>query len=255
MHIPDGYLGPQTYVPLLAVMLPLWAKASRVLKRTLRARHVPLFAMSAAFSFVIMMFNVPIPGGTSGHATGAAIIAILLGPWAAILSVSIALIIQALLFGDGGITAIGANCFNIAVVIPVVAHFLYRFIAKGASLHSRRRVVAGGIAGYVGLNLSALVTAVQLGIQPLLAHSASGQPLYSPFPLSVAIPAMAIGHVVLFGFVEAFVTGFVILYFQKTDLSMLSLYEPGEVHKALEGLAACRMSSQPELNAERTRIS
>jgi cobalt/nickel transport system permease protein len=122
MHIPDGYLGPQTYIPLFTAMLPLWAKASRVLKRTLRARHVPLFAMSAAFSFIVMMFNIPIPGGTTGHATGAAIVAILLGPWAAILSVSVALIIQALLFGDVGITAVGANCFNIAVVIPVVAY-------------------------------------------------------------------------------------------------------------------------------------
>src|SRR5262245_57917516 len=104
MHIPDGYLSPQTYLPLLGIMLPLWAKASRVMKTTLRARHVPLFAMSAAFCFVIMMFNVPVPGGTTGHATGAALVAILLGPWAAVLSVSVALIIQALLFGDGGLT-------------------------------------------------------------------------------------------------------------------------------------------------------
>src|SRR5262249_35058239 len=194
MHIPDGYLGPQTYVPLFAAMVPLWAKASRASKRTLKARHVPLFAMSAAFSFIVMLFNVPIPGGTTGHATGAAIVAILLGPWAAILSVSIALIIQALLFGDGGITAIGANCFNIAVVIPVVAHLVYRAFTAGATATSFRRVIAGGVAGYVGINLSALVTAVELGIQPLIAHSASGQPLYAPFPLSIAVPAMLFGH-------------------------------------------------------------
>ena len=248
MHIPDGYLGPQTYLPLLGVMLPIWAKASRVLKRTLRARHVPLFAMSAAFSFVVMMFNVPIPAGTSGHATGAAIIAILLGPWAAILSVSVALIIQALLFGDGGITAIGANCFNIAVIIPVVAHFLYRGISVGTPLNSYRRVVAGGIAGYMGLNLSALATALELGIQPLLAQSASGQPLYSPFPLRVTVPAMAVGHVAFFGFVEAFVTAFILLYFQKSDPSMLSLAN------ACHTPQVCTLSQsplvEPELNLE-----
>ena len=225
MHIPDGYLGPQTYIPLFVAMVPVWAKASRSLKRTLRARHVPLFAMSAAFSFIVMLFNVPIPGGTTGHATGAAIVAILLGPWAAILSVSIALIIQALLFGDGGITAIGANCFNIAVVIPVAAHLVYRGFAARATETSFRRVVAGGVAGYVGINLSALVTALELGIQPLIAHSASGQPLYAPFPLSIAVPAMLFGHLILFGVVEALVTALIILYFQKSDLSMLSLFQ------------------------------
>ena len=153
MHIPDGYLSPQTYLPLIGIMLPLWAKASRVLKKSLRARHVPLFALSAAFSFVIMMFNVPIPGGTTGHATGAALVSILLGPWAAILSVSIALIIQALLFGDGGVTAIGANCFNIAVVIPVSAHLIYRMISIKAPLNNFRRVVAGAIAALTELRV------------------------------------------------------------------------------------------------------
>lgn len=223
MHIPDGYLSPQTYLPLIGIMLPLWAKASRVLKKTLRARHVPLFALSAAFSFVVMMFNVPIPGGTTGHATGAALVSILLGPWAAILSVSIALIIQALLFGDGGITAIGANCFNIAVIIPVAAHWIYRMISIKAPLDNFRRVVAGAIAGYVGLNLSAALTGFELGIQPIIAHNAAGQPLYSPFPLQIALPAMAVGHILMFGFVEAFVTGLVLFYFQRTDLSMLLL--------------------------------
>ncbi|MEW5979259.1 MAG: cobalt transporter CbiM [Acidobacteriota bacterium] len=234
MHIPDGYLSPQTYVPLWGIMFPIWAKASKHLQSSLRRRHVPLFALSAAFSFVIMMFNVPIPGGASGHATGATIIAILLGPWAAILSVSVALIIQSLFFGDGGITAIGANCFNIAVVIPVVSHFLYRWISRGAPLQSSRRVLAGAIAGYAGLNASALFTALELGIQPLIARSAAGVPLYSPFPLSVAVPAMTISHMALFGLIEAFVTAFILRYFQKSDLAMLSL---GSVADSVEAAA------------------
>jgi cobalt/nickel transport system permease protein len=223
MHIPDGYLSPQTYLPLFGVMVPIWARASQVLKRTLKARHVSLFAMSAAFSFIIMMFNIPIPGGTTGHATGAALIAILLGPWAAVLSVSIALIIQAVLFGDGGITAIGANCFNIAVVIPLVAHLVYRSVAFGSALESKRRVMAGALAGYVGLNVSALVTGVELGLQPLIAHGNNGQPLYSPFPLSLAVAAMATGHLLLFGFVEALVTASIIHYLQNSDPSLLTL--------------------------------
>jgi cobalt/nickel transport system permease protein len=229
MHIPDGYLSPQTYVPLWGIMIPIWAKASRVLKTTLKARQVPLFAMGAAFSFVIMMFNVPTPGGTTGHATGAALIAILLGPWAALLAVSSALIIQALLFGDGGITAIGANCFNIAVVIPFVGRFIYRQLTRGAALESRRRALAGALAGYGAVNISALITALELGIQPWIASSPQGQPLYSPFPLQITVPAMVIPHLLLFGLVEALVTSGVIMYLQKSDPSLLTLTEPAVI--------------------------
>ncbi len=225
MHIPDGYLSPQTYLPLWGVMLPIWGKASRVLKTSLQARHVPLFAMSAAFSFVIMMFNVPTFGGTTGHATGAALIAILLGPWAAILAVSAALIIQALLFGDGGITALGANCFNIAVVIPLVGSFIYRRLTLAVPLDSRRRVTASGLAGYLAVNVSALLAAIELGIQPWIAHNSQGQPLYCPFPLNVTVAAMATSHLLLFGWVEALITSGVVLYLQRSDRSLLALTE------------------------------
>jgi cobalt/nickel transport system permease protein len=185
--------------------------------------------MGAAFSFVIMMFNVPTPGGTTGHATGAALIAILLGPWAAVLAVSSALIIQALLFGDGGITALGANCFNIAVVIPFVGSLVYRQLTRGAAPGSRRRLVAGAFAGYGAVNLSALMVALEMGIQPWIARSPQGQPLYSPFPLQVTVPAMLIPHLLLFGLVEAGVTSGVILYLQKSDPSLLTLAESATV--------------------------
>jgi len=101
MHIPDGYLGPATSGVFYAVMAPLWVAASRIVKKTLKARQVPLLAIGAAFSFVIMMFNVPIPGGSTGHAVGGVLVAILLGPWAAMIAITVALVIQALLFGDG----------------------------------------------------------------------------------------------------------------------------------------------------------
>ena len=78
-------------------------------------------AMAAAFSFVIMMFNIPLPGGTSAHAVGGTLLAVVLGPWAACICVTIALVIQALLFGDGGVWTFGANCFNMAFVMPFPA--------------------------------------------------------------------------------------------------------------------------------------
>ncbi len=221
MHIPDGYLGPATYGTMFGVMIPIWAASSWKLNKTLKARQTPYLALGAAFSFVIMMFNIPVLGGTTGHAAGATLIAILLGPWAATIAVSVALVIQALLFGDGGITAIGANCFNMAAAGSFTGYWLYRLIAANSPATDRRRLVAGATAAYVSLNVSALLAAVQLGIQPILEKSATGQPLYAPFPLSVTIPAMALTHLFLFGFVEAAITALVIKYFQKNGPEML----------------------------------
>jgi len=221
MHIPDGYLGPPTCIAGYAVMLPLWAIASRKVKKTLSARQVPLLAIGAAFSFVIMMFNVPIPGGTTGHAVGAVLVAILLGPWAACIAVSVALVIQALLFGDGGITAIGANCFNMAFVLPMVGYIVYRLISRNSAITSVRRIVAAGIAGYVGLVVASLCAGIEFGIQPLLHHTASGQALYCPYGLKVAITAMVGGHVIIFGWVELIATAMVVKFLQTKDPALL----------------------------------
>ncbi len=221
MHIPDGYLGPATWGTMYAVTIPFWVVASKKLNKTLKAKQAPYLAIGAAFSFVIMMFNVPIIGGTTGHATGATLIAILLGPWAAMISISVALLIQALLFGDGGITALGANCFNMGVIGALAGYGIYRLIAAGSDVRSTRRWVAGAIAAYMSLNLSALMTGVEFGIQPILEKSSTGQPLYSPFPLSIAVPAMVGEHALVFGFAEAIVTSLVIKYFQKNDPEML----------------------------------
>lgn len=217
MHIPEGYLSPQTWGASYVVMVPIWIIAGRKLRHTLDARRVPLLAIGAAFSFVIMMFNIPAPGGTTGHATGAALIAILLGPWAAVLAISVVLVVQAFIFGDGGITAIGANCFNMAFVMPFVSYAVYRLISMGAPALSKRRIFASGLAGYVGLNAAALTTAVMFGLQPLIARAADGRPLYSPFPLQIAVPVMAAEHLLVFGFVEAAVTALAFAYLARTE--------------------------------------
>jgi len=221
MHIPDGYLSPQTYAPAYGVMIPLWWRASAVLRKTLRNRQVPILALGAAFSFVIMMFNVPIPGGSTGHAVGAVLVAILLGPWAAVIAVTLALVVQALVFGDGGITAIGANCLNMAVLMPFAGWGVYRLIARGAPADSRRHWIGAAVGGYVGINVAALGAAVMFGIQPLIAHDPAGRALYCPFGLKAAIPAMCGTHLLLFGFVEAVVTGLVVAYLQKVEPSLL----------------------------------
>ena len=180
-----------------------------------------MLAIGAAFTFVIMMFNVPVPGGSTGHATGAVLAAILLGPWAACIAVSVALIIQALLFGDGGVTAIGANSFNMAFVQVFAGYYIYRLISFKSSISSGRRVFAAGIAAYIGINIAALFTAVEFGIQPLLHHTASGKALYCPYGLNIAIPVMVSEHLLIFGWVEAVITALVVKYLQKQDPSLL----------------------------------
>ena len=221
MHIPDGYLGPATCGFFYAVMLPIWAIASKIVKKTLRAKQVPLLAVGAAFSFVIMMFNVPIIGGSTGHAVGGVLVAILLGPWAACIAITVALVIQALLFGDGGITTIGANCFNMAFVLPFVGYYLYKILGYNAPLDSNRRVLAAGLAGYIGINVAALLAGIEFGLQPLLHHTALGQALYCPYGFNVAVPAMAGEHLLIFGWVEAVVTALVIKFLQKHDTDLL----------------------------------
>jgi cobalt/nickel transport system permease protein len=221
MHIPDGYLGPQTYGAAYAVMIPLWTWASSRVRKKLRVRQVPLMALGAAFSFVIMMFNIPIPGGTTGHAVGAVLVAVLLGPWAAVVAISVALAVQALIFGDGGLTAFAANCFNMAVVMPFAGYWTFVLLSKRDGKSPRRDSLAAAAAGYVGLNAAALATALEFGIQPLIAFDAAGRALYCPFGLEIAVPAMALEHILFFGFVEAAVTGAAYAYIARTEPHLL----------------------------------
>jgi cobalt/nickel transport system permease protein len=225
MHIPDGYLGPITYGVLWIVMIPIWLYAGNWLRKNLRDRQVPYLALAAAFAFVIMMFNVPIPGGSTGHAVGSALIAIILGPWAAVVTVSVALLIQALLFGDGGITSFGANCFNMAVVMPFVAFYVYSFISGKTAITSNRRVLAAGIAGYLALSAGALATGFELGIQPALEHAADGTPLYMPYGLAITVPAMLGEHMLFFSFVEAIITALAFGYIARFDPTIIFNYK------------------------------
>ncbi len=221
MHIPDGYLSPSTCAVLYVGAGAGWYSALKRLKRVLLGRVIPLISVFAAFSFVVMMFNLPLPGGTTGHALGVTIAAIVLGPSGAILALSIAIAIQALFFGDGGISTLGANCFNMAVVGSLVAYASYRLMAAGAALTSRRRVVAAAIAGYLAVNAAALLAAVEFGIQPLLFHDANGTPLYAPYRLGVAIPAMMIGHLTFAGLAEAVISAGLVAYLQVADPALL----------------------------------
>lgn len=229
MHIPDGYLSPQTCAVMGAAMLPVWATAVKKVKQTIKTRYVPLMAIGAAFSFTIMMYNVPIPDGTTAHAVGGALLAAILGPWAAAISITVALAIQALLFGDGGILAFGANCFNMAFVLPFTSYYVYRLLAGRSDIKSARRWIGSLIGGYVGINLAAIAAAVEFGLQPILFHSANGTPLYCPYPLNIAISAMALGHLTIAGPIEAVVTALVVRYMQSVNPDLLTVVSGSDI--------------------------
>jgi cobalt/nickel transport system permease protein len=237
VHIPDGYLSPATCAVGLLIAVPVLALASVRVNRVVKTRQVPTLAMLSAVCFLVMMFNVPIPDGTSAHAVGGALVAVLLGPWAAVIAVSVALAFQALLFGDGGVLAFGVNVVNMAVVLPFVAYALYRLIARGSTLTSARRVAAAAIGAYVGLTAAALCTGVELGVQPLLFHDASGAPLYSPYHLAQAVPVMLFAHLVVAGFVEGAMTGGVVAYLQRANIPVLQVNNPGVPVDAGDGPA------------------
>lgn len=237
MHIPDGYLSPATCAVGYVVAVPMLAVASVRVKKVVTTRQVPTLAMLSAVCFLTMMFNVPIPDGTTAHAVGGALVAVLLGPWAALIAVSVALAFQALLFGDGGILSYGVNVFNMAIVLPFVAYGVYRLLSRGSTLTSGRRVVAAAVGGYVGLNAAALCCGIELGIQPTLFHDAAGAPLYSPYHLSQSVPAMLLAHLVVAGVVEGLLTGGVVAYLQRANIPLLQVNQPGVPVRAGEGVA------------------
>ncbi|MHB1407351.1 MAG: cobalt transporter CbiM [Desulfitobacteriaceae bacterium] len=231
MHIPDGYLSPQTNVVLGAASALAVAVAAAKTARTVKAKYIPLLSIGAAFAFTIQMFNIPVPDGTTAHAVGGTLLTILLGPWAAMISIAVALTLQALFFGDGGILALGANIFNMGVILPFVSYAVYRVAAGGSAVQSKRRLAAAAIAGYIGITAAAGMAGVEFGLQPLLFHTANGTPLYSPYGLNVAVPAMLFAHLTIAGPVEALVTAMVIAYLQRSNSALLA----GESHVRTSG--------------------
>jgi len=221
VHIPDGYLSPVFSVGSGVVTVPCWVVGARKVNAVLNNRTLPLLAIFSAFSFTLMLFNVPVPGGTTAHAVGGTLIAIVLGPWAAVIGISTALIIQALFFGDGGILTIFTNCMNLAIILPFAGYYTYRLVAGHSPILSTRRIWAAAIGGYIGITVAALAVGIELGLQPLL-FNANGHPLYSPYPLSVSVPAMLIAHVFGASLVEGLITALVFAYLQKSQPDYLT---------------------------------
>lgn len=222
MHIPENYLSPATCAVMTAAVVPVWVHAVKKVKNELPKEKMPMLGVGAAFSFLAMMFNVPLLGGTTGHAVGGTLIALLFGPNAACIAVSVALLIQAVIFGDGGILSFGANCFNMAFVLPYLGYAIYKLIPKMLKTDKpAAKYIGAAIGSYIGLNAAAFLTAIEFGIQPLLFKDAAGNALYCPYDLSVAIPAMMSSHLLIAGVVEAVFTLAVYAFVKKTSPDLL----------------------------------
>lgn len=229
MHIPDNYLGPATCAALSVVSLPPVAVSVSKVRLELKENKelAPMLGVGASLSFLMMMFNVPIPGGTSAHAVGGVLLAVLMGPYAASLCVSVALILQAFLFGDGGIFSLGANIFNMAILMPFSGYAIYDLFRKRG--HS---YIGAGAGAFLGINIAAFFAAIELGIQPVIAVN-NGVALYNPYPLSVTIPAMMIPHLLIAGWVDVFFT--VVIYRFVNIASPNSIYSEKNVSKGIIG--------------------
>lgn len=204
MHIPDGFLDAKTWVTAAALSAGVIGYSIKKSREKLDERQVPKLGIVAAFIFAAQMVNFPIAGGTSGHLLGAALAAILIGPWSACLAISTVLIIQCLIFQDGGITALGANMFNMAVV-GVAAAFWTHSILSGILKGSAGKSISIFLASWISVFAASTLASIELAISGTI-------------PFSVAFPAMAGIHS-LIGVGEGIITVVAVNFILKLGFS------------------------------------
>ncbi len=210
MHIPDGFIAPQMYLPAYGAAAGLWAIGLKRLRSSLHDETIPRLAVLTAFSFVAMTVMLPIPGGTSAHASGIAVLALIFGVWTAFMAVSVVLLLQAVLLGAGGITTLPLNALAIGLVGSAAAVFSHRIFRP---LHEDLALLA---AGWFSVTVPSFLIAVLLGLQPLIAHNAEGQPLFFPFGLSITIPAVLVPNAII-GIGEGVLTLLVIRFVRQRN--------------------------------------
>jgi len=199
VHIPDGLMAPEIWILGWLIALPVIALAVYKVGKTVDEKTVPFMAMLGAGIFVAQMVNFPVGGGTSGHLIGAALAAALLGVYGSVVVLTVILVIQCFVFGDGGVTALGLNLLNMAVIAPFAAAGIFR-IFRG-----RYEKVGIPVGAWISVFLAALACAVQLGFSYSLSGGAYG------IQMNLALISMAGWHIVI-GVGEAIITTGVVLY-------------------------------------------
>jgi len=206
MHIPDGFLSVFVSILMWIASILVVSYALRRVKADLDERQAPLMGVLAAAIFAGQMLNFVVAGGTSGHLMGAAIATILLGPWAATLVMTTVVGVQALIFQDGGLLALGANIFNMAVIGVTVAYFTYQTVQRLAGGKRWGIFVGGFLAAWLSIEIAALATGLELALS-------------GTSPANIAIPAMGGIHAII-GIGEGLITvgALALIYATRPDL-------------------------------------
>jgi len=199
MHIPDGFLSPATYLSSAVLAAAAWAWAGRGLWQRLDADSVPRLAALTALAYALGLVMLPLPGATSAHLIGVPMLALVFGVRPAFLAYSLVLMLQSLLFGAGGITALPVNALALGLLGAVTARAVF------ALLRPVQETLAMALAAWCAVVVSALTLGTILGLQPLIAHDADGHPLFFPFAWPVAVPAIVLPHLMI-GVGESVVT-------------------------------------------------
>ena len=192
MHIPDGFLNIPTIATTYALSAGSVSYAVKEANKKLTEKHVPLMGVLAAFIFTGQMLNFPVVGGTSGHLLGAALAAILIGPWASALIMSCVLIAQSLIFQDGGLLALGANIFNIGIIASFSGYYLYRLTILLLGDNRKAKISGGFIGAWGSVFLAAIACALELAVS-------------GTSPIEAVLPAMAGFHAII-GIGEGLIT-------------------------------------------------
>jgi len=185
MHIPDGYLTPYVFIPAFIITIIFWAIYLKKVKLT--EKQVPIMGLLTALFFAAMMMNWPVVGGTTAHLLGGASMGLILGPFAGGISVTIILVLQAFLFGDGGLTTLGANVLNMGIIGVLVPCAIFLVLNKLVGAKGNKLYAVIFVSAFAGDLLAAVAAGTELGLS---------QPVFQ-YGLNVAIPAMALNHSII----------------------------------------------------------
>ena len=218
MHIPDGLLDPITTVVLwivvIFVMIFGFKKIGKDFEEEDSEKMIPYIGVLAATIFAFQFVNYPVPGGTSGHLVGGTLVSVILGPWVAVIVIFMVLVVQAL-FGDGGITAIGANTFNMGVICGIVGFYIVKLlvlILNKTNLKKETKVtVATAIGSYIAIVLAAFFAGVEIGIGGAV-------------PIEIIVPIMIFWHL-LIGIGEAVISALIVYFIYKAKPELITTEE------------------------------
>ncbi|MEM2961141.1 MAG: energy-coupling factor ABC transporter permease [Candidatus Bathyarchaeia archaeon] len=210
MHIPDGFLDPVTAGLTYLILILYGFFALRRVRKILTPEVVSLSSVLAAGVFAAQMLNWPLPGGTSLHFVGGALTGIIVGPWLGFLTMFLVLLIQCLVFHDGGITALGANAINMAIIDVLIGYLVYQLFTSKSHPSNSNKALGASLGAWLGIVIAGAAAGLQLGYSPLF-----------PYGFAITLPVMVGWHAVL-GIIEGVITALVVLYLAQRAPTLLT---------------------------------